>query len=64
VGEAIRDKIEAPEMSLWHGQVDKALGKMTTWSARLAPFSETYARFPKLVKACRHCARILSTTGP
>src|SRR5467141_112367 len=51
VGEAIRDKIERLKWSLWHGQVDKALGKIDDLESAIAPFSETYARFPKLVKA-------------
>ena len=28
LGEAIRDQIERLKWSLWHGQVDKALGKI------------------------------------
>ena len=51
LGEAIRDKIERLKWSLWHGQVDKALGKIDDLESAIAPFSETYARFPKLVKA-------------
>src|SRR5882724_10057237 len=51
LGEAIRDKIERLKWSLWHGQVDKALGKIDDLERAIAPFSETYARFPKLVKA-------------
>jgi hypothetical protein len=51
LGEAIRDKIERLKWSLWHGQVDKALGKIDDLESAIAPFSETYARFPPLVKA-------------
>jgi hypothetical protein len=51
VGEAIRDKIERLKWSLWHGQVDKALGKIDDLESAIEPFSETYARFPTLVKA-------------
>jgi hypothetical protein len=51
LGEAIRDKIERLKWSLWHGQVDKALGKIDDLESAIAPFSETYARVPKLVKA-------------
>jgi hypothetical protein len=51
LGEAIRDKIERLKWSLWHGQVDKALGKIDDLESAIAPFSETYARFPKLVQA-------------
>jgi hypothetical protein len=51
LAEAIRDKIERLKWSLWHGQVDKALGKIDDLESAIAPFSETYARFPKLVKA-------------
>ena len=51
VGEAIRDKIERLKWSLWHGQVDKALGKIDDLETSLEPFRETYARFPRLVKA-------------
>ena len=51
LGEAIRDKIERLKWSLWHGQVDKALGKIDDLESAIEPFSETYARFPPLVKA-------------
>ena len=51
LGEAVRDQIERLKWSLWHGQVDKALGKIDDLESAIAPFSETYARFPKLVKA-------------
>src|SRR5215468_8766525 len=51
LGEAIRDKIERLKWSLWHGQIDKALGKIDDLESAVAPCSETYARFPPLVKA-------------
>jgi hypothetical protein len=51
LGEAIRDKVERLKWSLWHGQVDKALGKIDDLESAIEPFSETYARFLPLVKA-------------
>src|SRR5467141_200553 len=51
LGAAIGEQIERLPWSLWHGQVDKALGKIDDLERAMAPFSETYARFPKLVKA-------------
>ena len=51
MGEAIRDQIERLKWSLWHGQVDKALGKIDDLETSIEPFSETYARFTHLVKA-------------
>ena len=51
MGEAIRDQIERLTWSLWHGQVDKALGKIADLDTALEPFRETYARFPQWVKA-------------
>jgi hypothetical protein len=51
LGEAIREKIERLKWSLWHGQVDKALGKIDDLALSIEPFSETYVRFTKLVKA-------------
>jgi hypothetical protein len=51
LGEAIRDKIERLQWSLWHGQVDKALGKIDDLESAMEPFSETYARFPRLGQA-------------
>ena len=51
LGEQIRDQIERLQWSLWHGQVDKALGKIDDLKTSIAPFEETYARFPQLVKA-------------
>src|SRR5262245_8542072 len=51
LGEAIRDKIERLKWSLWQGQVDKALGKIDNLEISIEPFNQTYARFPRLVKA-------------
>ena len=51
LGEAIGNQIERLKWSLWHGQVDKALSKIDDLETSIAPFSETYARFPRLVKA-------------
>ena len=51
LGEQIRDQIERLKWSLWHGQVDKALGKIDDLKTSIEPFEETYARFPRLIKA-------------
>src|SRR5215471_17325973 len=51
LGEEICDQMERLKWSRWHGQVDKALGKIDALETAIAPFSETYTRFPKLVKA-------------
>ena len=51
LGEAICDQMERLKWSLWHGQVDKALGKLDELETSIAPFSETYARYAGLVKA-------------
>src|SRR5215510_6015520 len=51
LGEATRDQIERLKWSLWHGQVDKALGKIDDLETSMEPFSETYARYAGLVKA-------------
>ncbi len=51
LGEEICHKIERLKWSLWHGQVDKALGKIDVLETSIEPFNETYARFPRLVKA-------------
>jgi hypothetical protein len=51
LGEEIREKIARLKWSLWHGQVDKALGKIDDLASSITPFNETYARFPRLVKA-------------
>ena len=51
LGEEIREQIEHLKWSLWHGQVDKALGKIDDLESSIAPFNETYARFHSLVKA-------------
>jgi hypothetical protein len=51
LGAAIGDQIERLKWSLWHGQVDKALGKIDDLESAIAPFSETYARYAGLVKA-------------
>jgi len=51
LGKPIQDQIERLKWSLWHGQVDKALGKIDDLETAIAPFSESYPRFPRLVKA-------------
>ena len=51
LGKEIREKIERLKWSLWHGQVDKALGKIDDLASSIAPFNETYARFNHWVKA-------------
>jgi hypothetical protein len=51
LGEAICDQMERLKWSLWHGQVDKALGKIDELETAIAPFSEAYARYTGLVKA-------------
>src|SRR5215468_197660 len=51
LGEAIGDQIDRLKWSLRHGQVDKALGKIDDLEHSIEPFSETYARYPGLVKA-------------
>ena len=51
LGEAICEKIERLKWSLWHGQVDKALGKIDDLEISIEPFHETYARYAGLVKA-------------
>ena len=51
LGEAIRNQIERLKWSLWHGQVDKALGTIDDLEISIEPFHETYARFPRLAKA-------------
>src|SRR5262245_31333337 len=47
----IRDQIKRLKWSLWHGQIDKALGKIDALATLIEPFEKTYARFPRLVKA-------------
>src|SRR5882672_9097913 len=51
LGEKIREKIARLQWSLWHGQVDKAPGKIDDLASSIEPFSETYARSTQLVKA-------------
>ena len=51
MGEAIREKIARLKWSLWHGQIDKALGKIDDLETSIESCNETYARFPRLVQA-------------
>jgi hypothetical protein len=51
LGKEIREKIARLKWSLWHGQVDKALGKIDDLASSIALFQEAYARFTQLVKA-------------
>jgi hypothetical protein len=50
-GAQICDQIERLKWSLWHGQVDKALGKINDLQTSVEPFHQMYARYPQLVKA-------------
>ena len=45
MGEARRDQLERLTWSLWHGQVDKALGKIDDLETAMEPVRETDARF-------------------
>ena len=40
LGEEIREKIARLKWSLWHGQVDKALGKIDDLASSITPFHE------------------------
>jgi hypothetical protein len=51
LGEAIREQIERLKGSLWHGQVDKALGKIDDLENAIDSFEGTYARYAGLVQA-------------
>jgi hypothetical protein len=51
LGEERREQIEPLQWSLWHGQVDKALGQIDALASSIAPCSETYARCNPLVQA-------------
>lgn len=51
LGEATRDQIARLKWALWHGQVDKALGKIDELETSIESFNATCARFPRLVKA-------------
>src|SRR5262245_41212465 len=51
LGKEIREKIERLKWSLWHGQVDKALGKIDDLASSIGLFQERYTRFTQLVKA-------------
>ena len=50
LGEAIREQIERLKWSLWHGQVDKALGKIDNLEGAIESFEGTYVRYAGLVK--------------
>jgi hypothetical protein len=51
LGEATRDQLERLTWSLWHGQVDKALGQIGARETSIEAVNETSARFPRLVQA-------------
>ena len=51
LGEAICAQIDRLQWSLWHGQVDKALGKIDDLESSIESLKETYARHAGLVKA-------------
>jgi hypothetical protein len=51
LGAAICDQIDRLQWSLWHGQVDKALGKIDELESAIESFKATYARHAGLAKA-------------
>ena len=51
MGEASCAQIDRLKWSLWHGQVDKALGKIDDLESSIESFKETYARHAGLVNA-------------
>jgi hypothetical protein len=64
VGAAICDQIERLKWSLWHGQVDKALGKIDDLESAIAPFSEMYARYSGVVKALSELRTYIANNRP
>jgi len=50
-GAKIREQIARLPWSLWHGQVDKALGQLDDLASAIAPCHGTYARCTQLGKA-------------
>ncbi|MDH3605216.1 MAG: hypothetical protein OEU26_36960 [Candidatus Tectomicrobia bacterium] len=57
LGEPIRDQIDRLKWLLWHGQVDKALGKIDDLETSIEPFGETMPGSLDWSKRCRNCAR-------
>jgi hypothetical protein len=51
VGAGIQRKLESAKWLLWHGKVDKALGRLGDLDRRLDHFTDTYPRLPRLKKA-------------
>jgi hypothetical protein len=48
VGEGIQQKLESVKWLLWHGKVNKALGRLGDLDRRIDHFTDTYPRFPRL----------------
>ena len=63
LGETIGEKIERLKWSLWHGQVDKALGKIDDLKTLIEPLVRLMTDMPDWSRRCRSCARMSRTTG-
>jgi hypothetical protein len=53
VGEGIQQQLESVKWLLWHGKVNKALGRLGDLDRRIEHFTDTYPRFPRLKRALR-----------
>ena len=53
VGAGIQKTLESVKWLLWHGKVDKALGRLKDLDRRIDHFTDTYPRFPRLKRAVR-----------
>lgn len=51
LGECLRDQLERLKWSLWHGQVDKTLGKIEDIVLLMAPLEETFPQVKAMRKA-------------
>ena len=60
LGEAIREQIERLKWSLWHGQVDKALGKIDDLESSIDALQRDVCPVQcNWSRRSRRCARIL-----
>jgi hypothetical protein len=63
LGEEMRPKIERLQWALWHGHVDKALGKSDALALLIDNFDETSPKCTQLAKAGEECRTSIEHNG-
>ena len=63
LGERLRHQLERLKWSLWHGHLEKALGKIEDIASSMAPLEETYPQVKSLRKAVEAFRTYIENNG-